>query len=74
MHGGQHVSYANVWRVNPLITCGVSTGFGRALAAVLHMRGGDNKPANVTCQTASTFPVPSSPLQDEVLVILLGDP
>ena len=42
---------------------------------VLHMRGGgDIIAANVTCQPASTFSVPSSPLQYEILVILLGDP
>lgn len=34
----------------------------------------ENVAANVTCQTASTFSVPPSPLQYEVLVILLGDP
>lgn len=36
--------------------------------------GGDNRPANVTCQPAATLSVPPSPLQHEVLVILLGDP
>lgn len=29
---------------------------------------------SVTCQTAASFSVPSSPLQHEVLIILLGDP
>lgn len=44
------------------------------LAAVLHVQGADSKTANVTCQTATTFSVPSPPLQYEVLIILLGDP
>lgn len=44
-----------------------------AAAAVPKIRY-DNKTANITCQTATTFSVPSSPLQHEILVILLGDP
>lgn len=47
---------------------------GETAAAVLHIQGGDNITANVTCQTASSFTVPSSPLQYEVLIILLSDP
>lgn len=47
---------------------------GQAAAAVLNKGRGDNKTANITCQTATTFSVPSSPLQHEILIILLGDP
>lgn len=50
-------------------------GISEPALSVVKLREADNdKPANVTCQTAASFSVPSSPLQHEILIILLGDP
>lgn len=76
LHGSPDVSYWNT-RLPPVAaTHETHMWFAMTLRQLesRSLRRWTNAAADVTCQAASTFPVASSPLQDEVFVVLFGHP
>lgn len=76
LHGSPDVSYWNTRLPLVAATCETHMWFATTLLQLesRSLRRWTNAAADVTCQAASTFPVASSPLQDEVFVVLLGHP
>lgn len=77
LHGWPDVSY-HCTKPLPLVAATYNTCLvfhdASAVRVYWSLRRGADAAADVTCQAASTFPVASSPLQDEVFVVLLGHP
>lgn len=76
LHGSPDVSYWNTWLPPVAATYETHMWFAMTLRQLESrcLRRWTNAAADVTCQAASTFPVASSPLQDEVFVVLFGHP